>query len=386
VQGERRVGDRDVLEKPLPRFEGRHHRPDRAGVLVLVASSECREGGRDVVGEVGTTREGGGNVARVVRASEREQGERRRIQSDRGRGGCRLEPERPVRELVDGRIVAGEERRLERSDRPPPRVGCNAGVEARAPVERCAPEPVTPAIVAGHQQREGGGVGQVSSTDKNTLVRLTVLDRVARLLLRCDGNPFHRTTLYWREMETTFHGLTFVAEPGRVFRPRAATERLVDTALARLGDRPARIADVGTGSGAIAITLALRAPAVEVWASDTCRRALTLASMNAEVLGARVHLVQGDLLDGLPHDLDLIVANLPYLAPGTPGYDEEPASAVFSTGDGLDHYRRLLAGAADHLSPGGGVLIQLDGDVLEAERSELPWLRARLDSLVATAA
>ena len=85
--------------------------------------------------------------------------------------------------------------------------------------------------------------------------------------------------------------------------------------------------------------------------------------------------MHGDLLDGLPRDLDLIVANLPYLAPGTPGYDDEPPAAVFSTGDGLDHYRRLLAGAADHLVAGGGVLIQYEGEVLEAERSELPWLR-----------
>jgi methylase of polypeptide subunit release factors len=59
---------------------------------------------------------------------------------------------------------------------------------------------------------------------------------------------------------------------------------------------------------------------------------------------------------------------------------------VFSSGDGLDHYRRLLAGAADHLADGGGVVIQFKGEVLEAERSELPWLRTRLESLVAAAA
>jgi release factor glutamine methyltransferase len=170
-----------------------------------------------------------------------------------------------------------------------------------------------------------------------------------------------------------------------VFTPRATTESLVDAALDRLGDRPARVADVGTGSGAVAITLALRAPAIEVWASDTCGRALALASLNAERLGAQVHVVKGDLLDGLPRDLDLIVANLPYLAPGTPGYDEEPDAAVFSSGDGLDHYRRLLAGAADHLAEDGGVLIQFDGEVLEAERSELPWLGSRLESLVLAA-
>jgi release factor glutamine methyltransferase len=186
-------------------------------------------------------------------------------------------------------------------------------------------------------------------------------------------------------MSTRFHGLTFVTDPGRVFTPRATTETLVDVALERIGDRPARVADVGTGSGAIAITLALRAPEIEVWASDSCSRALALARLNADRLRAQIHYVKGDLLDGLPRDLDLIVANLPYLPVGD-GYEDEPAAAVFSTGDGLDHYRRLLAGAADHLGDGGGVIIQFRGEVLEAERSELPWLRARLESLVPAAA
>ncbi|HVC85989.1 MAG TPA: methyltransferase [Gaiellaceae bacterium] len=187
-------------------------------------------------------------------------------------------------------------------------------------------------------------------------------------------------------MTTRFHGLTFLTDPGRVFSPRTTSERLVDAALARIGGEPARVADVGTGSGAVAITLALRAPQVEVWASDTCGAALDLAAQNAGRLGARVHLVRGDLLDGLPRDLDLIVANLPYLAPGTPGYELEPPAAVFSRGDGLDHYRRLIAGAGDHLSANGAMLIQFRGDVLEAERSELPWLRGRLESLVSAAA
>jgi len=181
-------------------------------------------------------------------------------------------------------------------------------------------------------------------------------------------------------MATSFHGLIFLSEPGRVFTPRPSTESLVDAALERLGDAPARVADIGTGAGVIAVTLALRAPQVEVWATDKCASAMRVASANAKRLGAQVHLVHGDLLDGIPRDLDLIVANLPYLAPGT------PAAAVYSTGDGLDHYRRLLAGAADHLAEGGGVLLQFDGEVLEAERSELPWLRTRLESLVAAAA
>lgn len=187
-------------------------------------------------------------------------------------------------------------------------------------------------------------------------------------------------------MTARFHGLTFVTDPGRVFSPRAASEKLVDAAVERLGAGAARVADIGTGSGAIAVTLALRLPAVEVWASDTCGSALELASLNAQRLGAQVHLVRGDLLEGIPRDLDLIVANLPYLPPDADGYDDEPAAAVYSTGDGLDHYRRLIAGAADHLNADGGVLIQFDGKVLEAERSELPWLRSRLEALVAAAA
>jgi release factor glutamine methyltransferase len=187
-------------------------------------------------------------------------------------------------------------------------------------------------------------------------------------------------------MTTRFHGLTFVTDPGRVFSPRPTSEQLVDAALERIGLAPARVADVGTGSGAVAITLALRAPQIDVWASDTCGRALELASQNADRLGARVHLVRGDLLDGLPRDLDVIVANLPYLPPGTPGYEEEPPAAVYSSGDGLDHYRRLIAGAGDHLSPDGAMLIQFHGEVLEAERSELPWLVGRLESLAVAAA
>jgi release factor glutamine methyltransferase len=184
----------------------------------------------------------------------------------------------------------------------------------------------------------------------------------------------------------SFHGLTFATDPGRVFTPRPATEHLVDAALDRIGDTATRVADVGTGSGAVAITLALRAPQVEVWASDSCQDALVLARQNADRLGAQVHLVHGDLLEGLPRELDLVVANLPYLPAGSEGYHEEPASAVVSGEDGLDHYRRLLAGVAHHLSADGGLLIQFQGNVLEAERNELPWLSARLESLAVAAA
>src|SRR5581483_8027490 len=170
---------------------------------------------------------------------------------------------------------------------------------------RCRP----PWSARARPRRRGSPGGRALARRARHAARRTAL----RALRPWESNP--SGYVVQRGMTTRFHGLTFVTDPGRVFSPRATTERLVDAALARLGTAPARVADVGTGSGAVAITLALRAPAVEVWASDTCGSALRLASLNAERLGAQVHLVNGDLLDGLPRDLDLIVANLPYLPP-----------------------------------------------------------------------
>ena len=76
-----------------------------------------------------------------------------------------------------------------------------------------------------------------------------------------------------------------------------------------------RVADVGTGSGAVAIALAVNRPNVEVWATDTSPAAVELARENAKLHGVedRVHVVQGDLLDPLTEPVDLVVANLPYL-------------------------------------------------------------------------
>ena len=177
--------------------------------------------------------------------------------------------------------------------------------------------------------------------------------------------------------QTTFYGLQLLTRPGAVMTPRAATERLVDAALLEIGDRPLRVADVGTGSGAIAVALAHLAPQIEVWASDASPEAVALARENSRLHGvcARLNLVHGDLLEDIPEELDLIVANLPYLAPGEdePG---EPLQAVVSTGDGLDHYRRLVDSAQTHLGPEGLLLIQLRRRVLSARRGQLDGLLA----------
>jgi release factor glutamine methyltransferase len=186
-------------------------------------------------------------------------------------------------------------------------------------------------------------------------------------------------------MKTTFYNLQLESAPGRVFTPRPATEALVHAALDRIDGVPMRVADVGPGSGAIAVALAVNKPNVEIWATDTNKAAVDVARENVEKLGVadRVHVLQGDLLDLLPAPVDLIVANLPYLPESEHDsrYDDEPDDAIYAPGDGLDIYRRLLDACRDgKLKTGGTVLLQYQGRPYEADCWQLEDLRARLEN------
>jgi release factor glutamine methyltransferase len=185
--------------------------------------------------------------------------------------------------------------------------------------------------------------------------------------------------------ETTFADLPFAIAPGRVFVPRPATEMLVQRALEWIGDEPKRVADVGAGSGVIGVTLAVRKPAIEVWATDVSPEAVELTRRNAKRLGVadRVHVFEGDLLEPVPVPVDIVVANLPYLPDSLhdPRYDEEPALAVYAPGDGLDPYRRLLNACREGklVIPGGVVLIQFHREALVANCWQLEDLRVLLE-------
>ena len=189
-----------------------------------------------------------------------------------------------------------------------------------------------------------------------------------------------------------FNGLALVTAPGRVMTPRAASEQLVATACARLAGRSARVADVGTGSGAIAIAIANACLNVEIWATDISHSAVALARANVRRhrLEDRVFVRHGDLLTPIARPVDLIVANLPYVAASTaaqhPDLVSEPAVAVFAAGDGLEPYRGLVDAAATQLAKDGTLLLQLDRRVVEASKAELPALRAALGNTVAAAA
>jgi release factor glutamine methyltransferase len=186
-------------------------------------------------------------------------------------------------------------------------------------------------------------------------------------------------------VETSFYDLSFLTSPGKVFTPRPATEQLVDAALERIDGRPVRVADVGTGSGAVAVALAVNRPGIEVWATDTSEASVELARANAKRHGVdgRVHVVHGDTLDPVPFPVDLVVANLPYLPERAHDerYDDEPQDAVYAPGDGLGPYRRLLDACREGrlVTPGGTIMLQFRRRPFAADCWQLEDLRAELE-------
>lgn len=163
-----------------------------------------------------------------------------------------------------------------------------------------------------------------------------------------------------------FWGLEFAVD-ARVLVPRPDTETLVEEARVRLeGVEAPRIADIGTGSGALAVTLAKLRPDATVFASDISAAALEIARGNAERLGVTVTFLEGDLAAPLAAHapFSLIVANLPYipsadLAALPPEVRVEPVLALDGGADGLDLVRRLVDAAPALLAPGGALALEI---------------------------
>lgn len=154
---------------------------------------------------------------------------------------------------------------------------------------------------------------------------------------------------------------------------------LVELALARLARQPAgaRLVDLGTGSGIVALSLALESPASVVSAVDLSPAALAVARNNAGRLGAAVTFYQGDWYAPLAGQrFALIVSNPPYIAAHDPhlqgdGLRFEPHMALTDAADGLACIRQIVAGAAAHLEPGGWLLFEHGYDQGEASRNLL---------------
>jgi release factor glutamine methyltransferase len=160
-----------------------------------------------------------------------------------------------------------------------------------------------------------------------------------------------------------FYGRYFRVTPA-VLIPRPETEHIVEAVLQSSPVGP-RIIDVGTGSGCIAVTLALEMPGAEVFAADISEEALGVARGNAAALSAMVGFVCMDVLDAVKGDFDFIVSNPPYVRRGDivslqrEVVEHEPHVALFSPEDELAVYRRLVAGGERLLRPGGYLVIEV---------------------------
>ena len=180
-----------------------------------------------------------------------------------------------------------------------------------------------------------------------------------------------------------FYGRPFQVSPD-VLIPRPDTELLVELALARIPpDQAMEVLDLGTGSGCIAITLALERPLAHVTAVDRSTAALAISRRNAKTLGARVEFLTSDWFAAFmpPRVLadrrfDLIVSNPPYIAAADPHLARgdvrfEPLTALAAGHDGLADLRQLTAAACAHLKPGGALLLEHGYDQADAVQALL---------------
>lgn len=171
--------------------------------------------------------------------------------------------------------------------------------------------------------------------------------------------------------ETSFMGLDLHVAPG-VLIPRQDTEILCEEAIRRLGVTGRRVLDIGTGSGALAIAIALFAALAEVTAVDVSDEALSIARENAQRLGAQVEFLRSDCFCALADQrFDLIVSNPPYISAEEmkglmPEVLCEPELALYGGEDGLTFYRRITREAPKYLNPGGFLLFEIGWKQKEA--------------------
>ncbi|MEB2334057.1 MAG: peptide chain release factor N(5)-glutamine methyltransferase [Anaerolineaceae bacterium] len=192
-----------------------------------------------------------------------------------------------------------------------------------------------------------------------------------------NGEPFPYVLGRWE-----FFGLEFEITPD-VLIPRPETELLVEKAIAFLQKNPSQtnVADIGTGSGAITVSIAVNVPNANILAADISAKALQVAKQNAEKHNAseRIEFVECDLLpeskvesqmsDHRSSTFDLVCSNLPYIPTNTlkhlPVYQREPTLALDGGEDGLDTFRKLLSIVPDRLAPNALILLEIESTLGE---------------------
>lgn len=225
--------------------------------------------------------------------------------------------------------------------------------------------------------------------------RMLTDEEMIKLQCLVDRRLSHEPAAYILE-RCEFYGIDFYIDQ-RALIPRPETELLVEEAIrfARCHSTPAdkfTVADVGTGSGVIAISLAIALPEARVYAMDISPSALEVANINRQryQLDDRVVLLQGDLLKPLPEPVDVMVANLPYIRTGdlktlSPEIvDFEPAMALAGGEDGLDKIHCLLRQTRGKIKPEGCLLMEIgqgqDKPAQSLIRKYLPGAKTELIS------
>lgn len=191
------------------------------------------------------------------------------------------------------------------------------------------------------------------------------LDQLLERLLK--GEP-----LAYLSGKKAFYGMDFFVTKD-VLIPRPETELLVEEAIQWLSDHPSKrnVADVGTGSGIIAVTLADAITDVKITAIDVSPSALQIAQKNCETYyhQDQITFIQNDLLDGVTQKFDLIVANLPYIPSAIlmdlPDLRYEPQNALDGGEDGIKFIAPLLRQSVDSLRPGGLILLEIESSISE---------------------
>lgn len=204
------------------------------------------------------------------------------------------------------------------------------------------------------------------------LKRLEVYLAFERQLTESELKPLRDLVRRRGQREPLQHLLGTVEFCGHIFRcdgralvPRPETEQLVELVAAEIGGAKS-VLDVGTGSGVIALALALKLPAASVLGVDISREALSLARENADAVGLsdRVQFAESDLLAAVPGEYDAMVANLPYVsrhdrAQLAPEVLRDPEIALFGGEKGDEIMRELIAIAPSHLRPGGLLALEI---------------------------
>ncbi len=211
----------------------------------------------------------------------------------------------------------------------------------------------------------------------------TQLEQLEGFVIRREA----REPLQWIIGFTEFYGLKLEVGVG-VLIPRFETERLVELVLEELPNMPAKVVDIGTGTGAIALTLKAERPNLRLLATDINPTALELTRKNAASLSLELETFQTSILDGVDRMFDAIVSNPPYLPASDDGTLDievqlEPKEALFSGMDGLNLAREIVIAASQKLKSGGLLALELDprnAATLAADLEPSDWQDVRLEA------